>query len=289
MTTSTTPSAGQTAPATGPGAVPGSAAKGVLVVGDSSPIGQAIVAEFHDSVVAGVSLPDDCSTAPGAEAAVKAVLDKAGRLDVVVLAAAYMPVGPITGTTDTQWQQALSAILGTAFAVCRAALPVMSPGGSIVAISSVNATLAAPGVPAYAAAKAGLEGLVRQLALEYGPQGIRVNAVSPGFISDETASDATVNAGTASDGIVNDAAAIGSGESIRAQASDPAAGYPLGRIGRPAEVAHAVRFLAEATFVTGVVLPVDGGLSIASPAAFLREDLRSRWLPTANGQPGNQA
>ncbi|WP_435827297.1 SDR family NAD(P)-dependent oxidoreductase [Nonomuraea dietziae] len=69
---------------------------------------------------------------------------------------------------------ALDAVLGTAFAVSRAALPRLAAsrqvdGGAIVAVSSVNAFLAAPGLPAYAAAKAGLEGLVRQLALEYGP------------------------------------------------------------------------------------------------------------------------
>ena len=102
-------------------------------------------------------------------------------------------------------------------------------------------------MPAYAAAKSGLEGLVRQLALEYGPRGIRVNAVAPGMIGPTGVPDA-------------------------------AAGYPLGRIGTPEEVAQAVHFLAGATFVTGVVLPVDGGLSIASPAAFLRPDLRARWL-----------
>jgi NAD(P)-dependent dehydrogenase (short-subunit alcohol dehydrogenase family) len=178
---------------------------------------------------------------------VAAVVEKAGGIDVVVLAAAAMPVGPITDTTDEQWHGAMTATLGTAFAVSRAALPRMRPGGAIVAVSSVNGTLAAPGVPAYAAAKSGLEGLVRQLALEYGPRGIRVNAVAPGMIGPTGIPDA-------------------------------AAGYPLGRIGTPEEVAHAVRFLAEATFVTGVVLPVDGGLSIASPAAFLRPDLRARWL-----------
>jgi NAD(P)-dependent dehydrogenase (short-subunit alcohol dehydrogenase family) len=134
----------------------------------------------------------------------------------------------------------------TGFAVGRAALPLLPTGGAVVAVSSVNAFLAAPGVPAYAAAKAGLEGLVRQLALEYGPRGIRVNAVAPGMIG---------------------------GDSI----ADAAAGYPLGRTGTPDEVAEAVLFLAGAGFVTGAVLPVDGGLSIASPAAFLRADLLKRW------------
>lgn len=231
--------------------------RGVLVVGAGSPIGRAIGAAFAatgDRVV-GVALEPiadgsfadtlvlDCSTAAGASDAVAA----ADPLDVVVLAAAAMPVGPVTSTTDDEWRTALDATLGTAFAICRAALARMGRGGAIVAVSSVNATLAAPGVPAYAAAKAGLEGLVRQLALEYGPRGVRVNAVAPGMIGDPV--------------------------------PNSAAGYPLGRTGRPEEVAAAVHFLAGAGFVTGVVLPVDGGLSIASPAAFLRDDLRARWLP----------
>ncbi len=229
----------------------------VLVVGAGSPIGRAIGAAFAatgDRVV-GVALEPfddtafahtlvaDCASADGASRAVAA----AAPVDVVVLAAAAMPVAPVTSTTDEQWRTALDATLGTAFATCRAALPTMGDGGAIVAVSSVNAFLAAPGVPAYAAAKAGLEGLVRQLALEYGPRGVRVNAVAPGMIGDPV--------------------------------PDSAAGYPLGRTGRPEEVAAAVHFLAGAGFVTGVVLPVDGGLSIASPAAFLREDLRARWLP----------
>lgn len=234
--------------------------RGVLVVGSSSPIGRAIGRAFAaggDTVVGAalertdeaafaVSMVLDCADPQRAEAAVAATVEAAGRLDVVVLAAAVMPVAPLTATTDDQWRSALDATLGTAFAVSRAALPVLPRGGAIVAVSSVNAFLAAPGVPAYAAAKAGLEGLVRQLALEYGPAGVRVNAVAPGMIG--------------GDGI-----------------PEAAAGYPLGRTGTPEEVAEAVYFLAGAGFVTGVVLPVDGGLSIASPAAFLRPDLRARW------------
>jgi meso-butanediol dehydrogenase / (S,S)-butanediol dehydrogenase / diacetyl reductase len=234
-------------------------ARGVLVVGAGSPIGRAIGEAFSGDLIVGVALEPfedpaygrtlalDCSSAAGAASAVEAVLAFAGRLDVVALAAAYMPVGPVTSLSDADWHRALDATLGTAFATCRAALPHLGSRGAIVAVSSVNAFLAAPGVPAYAAAKAGLEGLVRQLALEYGPRGIRVNAVAPGMIGDAV--------------------------------PDGAAGYPLQRTGRPSEVAAAVHFLAGAGFVTGVVLPVDGGLSIASPAAFLRDDLRARWLP----------
>lgn len=233
----------------------------VLLVGATSPIGLAIgraFAEAGDRVV-GVALDaatdpafaaglvHDCATPDGAQAAVSEAAGLLDGLDVLVPAAAVMPVAPATETTDAQWRAALDTTLSGAFYLCRAALPRLGDGGAVVAVSSVNAFLAAPGVPAYAAAKAGLEGLVRQLALEYGPRGIRVNAVAPGTIGDLGVPDA-------------------------------AAGYPLGRVGRPEEVAAAVLFLAGAGFVTGVTLPVDGGLSIASPAAFLRADLRQRWL-----------
>lgn len=231
----------------------------VLLIGSNSPIGRAIAAAFaaDGGRVVGVSLePDDnpalvsslsldVSTSAGADQAVAQTVRMLDGLDVLVLAAASQPAAPATDLTDAQWRSALDNTLDTAFYSARAALRVMGSGSGIVAVTSVNATLAAPWLAGYAAAKAGVEGLVRQLALEYGPRGIRVNAVAPGIIG---------------------------------SADLPHDGYPLGRVGDPAEVAAAVRFLATAGFITGVVLPVDGGISIASPSAFLRPDLRARWL-----------
>jgi len=270
----------------------------VLVVGSTSPIGTAIGQAFAaagDRVV-GVALEPttdpaftaglvlDCSTSSGCDAAVAESVRILGGLDVLVPAAAAQPVAPAGETTDAQWHAALDTILSGAFYLFRAALPHFAPGSAMVAIGSVNAFLAAPGFPAYAAAKAGLHGLVRQLALEYGPRGIQVNAVAPGTI---VADDAPDPASEFSSSAGASGAANGDGVSglaagtIGGPATGLAAGYPIGRVGRPDEIADAVVFLAGNGFITGVTLPVDGGLSIASPAAFLRPDLQDRWKRAA--------
>jgi NAD(P)-dependent dehydrogenase (short-subunit alcohol dehydrogenase family) len=153
-----------------------------------------------------------------------------------------------TEMSGQQWDQFFGIDLKAAWLAAKYVLPHMKEAGrgSIVNISSLHGFVTRPGFFPYAAAKSGLIGLTRSLALDYGPYGIRVNAVAPGFIETRLVREAIDLAGD------------------RAAAEhDMVAAVALGRIGDPMEVARAVRFLAsaEASYVTGTSLLVDGGLT----------------------------
>lgn len=150
--------------------------------------------------------------------------------------------------TEADWDGFFAVDLKSAWLCAKHALPHMLArgGGAIVNVSSIHASVTLDGFFPYAAAKAGLAGLTRSLALDYGPQGIRVNCVCPGFTDTRLVRQSMDRAADP------DAAE-------RAMV----AGVALGRIAAPAEIAATVAFLAsdEASYVTGATLYVDGGLT----------------------------
>jgi NAD(P)-dependent dehydrogenase (short-subunit alcohol dehydrogenase family) len=198
----------------------------------------------------------------GSEAGVQRMVEQAvatwGRLDIVVNNA--FPTGraervTAAEVTEAAWDRAMDVGLKSMFRAIRFALPHLraSGGGSIVNMSSVHGLLAEPRQLVYETLKAGVLGLTRQLAVEYGPDGIRVNAICPGHIVTERMAERWRE----------------HPETLRYFAEQ----YPLRRTGVPDDVANAVVFLCsdEASFITGQALVVDGGLSIQ-----LQEDLGVR-------------
>jgi 3-oxoacyl-[acyl-carrier protein] reductase len=182
-------------------------------------------------------------------ALVTAATDAFGGLDVLISNAGFADRSSVSALTSSALQQSTEAIQGAFFRLCHAALPALkaSPAGRIIAVSSFVAHTFRPDVttfPASAAAKAGLEALVRALAIELGPDGMTVNAVVPGFIRKDAGAHRAIDPSV-----------------LAAQT----ARIPLRRIGLPEDVAAVVAFLASdaASYITGQAIHVDGGLVIS--------------------------
>jgi len=181
-------------------------------------------------------------------ALVQKVLDRYGSVDILVNNAGMTQVGSPTETTsrsltelsEQEWDYGIAINLKTAFNITKAALPFMVAAkyGRIVNVSSVTGPIVSnPHETVYSAAKAGMVGLTRSLALEVARQGITVNAVAPGWIETASSTEHEIIAGK---------------------------NTPVGRSGRPEEVAAAIAFLAaeSASYITGQLIVVDGGNSI---------------------------
>ena len=186
----------------------------------------------------------DISDPEQAQAMVEQAVAALGGLDSLVCNAGIaLPQQLLTDTTPEQWRKLMGVDLDGVFHTVRAAIPhfVRQQRGSIVTVSSMWGVTGGSCEVPYSAAKAGVIGLTKSLAKELGPSHVRVNCVAPGVI----ATDMNAHLGE------EDMAALGEET-------------PLGRIGQPEEVAKAIRFLAgeEASFITGQVLCVDGGMVI---------------------------
>jgi 3-oxoacyl-[acyl-carrier protein] reductase len=173
---------------------------------------------------------------------IEQIVDDNGRLDVLVNNAGMTRDGLMLRMTDEDFEAVINVNLRSAFEGCRAAARPMMKGrfGRIINITSVTGLRGNAGQANYAAAKAGLIGLTKTIAKEYGSKGITANAIAPGFIE----TDMTANLS----------------EEIRKSIEES---LPLRRYGQPEEIASAVSFLASegGGYVTGQVLVVDGGLT----------------------------
>lgn len=196
-----------------------------------------------------LAVPGDVCCEEDVMAAVEQTVRAFGTLDILVNNAGIEVLGTIVDMTSSDWDRQLNVNLKGAFLFSKYAIPhLRRHGGAIVNISSVHAFVSYEGNAAYDASKAGMVGLTRALALDHGREGIRVNAICPGYI-DTAIMDAWLRTQP-------DAAAA---------MQQLLSFHPLGRIGTPRDVADAALFLASdaASFISGTFLVVDGAMTAA--------------------------
>jgi NAD(P)-dependent dehydrogenase (short-subunit alcohol dehydrogenase family) len=192
-----------------------------------------------EAVVGDVAKEADC------QAMIRAAVETYGRVDVVVANAGVIQLGDVLESTLEDWERILAIDGRGMFLTCKYAIEAMlkTGGGSIVCVSSISGLAGQSRQSTYGPAKFVATGITKHLAIEWAQRGIRVNAVAPGTINTERVKKFPEEPG-----------GIEYIEAIKKA-------HPMGRIGEPEEVANAILFLAsdEASFVTGAVLPVDGG------------------------------
>ena len=166
------------------------------------------------------------------------------KIDILVNNAGLFNGAPLHEISDSQWDEIMDINIRSVFQLTRRVLPAMlsQKYGSIIHISSILGLIAVPQVAAYNVSKGALNQFSRSIAVEYGSSGIRSNSICPGLIATDMTAD-----------LMKDA------DLMKEWSKD----YPIGRFGKPEDVANACLYLAsdESSFVTGITLPVDGGFT----------------------------
>ncbi len=215
--------------------------------------GASVVAEDIDPAVAELETPDgrvvalvgDVADANTARAVVATAIERFGRLDILVNNAARFLTKPVVDTTDDEWDEIMRTNVRGVFVHCREALPQLADcGGAVVNVASISGTVGLVDQIAYSASKGAIVQMTRQLAVEWSPRGVRVNAVAPGAIDTPFLRQALAGVPDVDEVLTQIAAA-----------------HPLGRISAPDEIAETIVFLASprSRFVSGAILMVDGG------------------------------
>ena len=241
-------------------------ARHALVTGGSRGIGRAITDRFlaEGAVVASCGRGDrpddldpraiwhqaDIAQRSDVDSLAARLADEWGQLDILVNNAGVQVEKTVLESSDDDWDLVMGVNAKGVFMACRAFMPLMTSGGSIINIGSISGHHADPSMALYNASKAFVHGLTRSIAVDHGGAGIRCNAICPGWIMTGMA-DAAFDLAT---------------DPERAKA-DALARHAAGRFGDPADIASAAVYLAsdDAAFVTGQTLTVDGGLVAASP------------------------
>ena len=200
-------------------------------------------------------LVGDVARPETAEQLVQAAIDRWGRLDVLVINAGGPPGGPFVNLKIEQWEAAYQLTVMSAVRLCYAALPHLLKNdgpqrGSIVAIMSLSVKQPVDNLLLSNSLRMAVIGMLKTLANELGPQGIRVNAIAPGWTKTERIDE------------IMAARAQRNGTTVEQEAAKQIAEIPMGRMGVPAEFADALAWLASprASYITGITLPVDGGI-----------------------------
>ncbi|MBI3829653.1 MAG: 3-oxoacyl-[acyl-carrier-protein] reductase [Planctomycetes bacterium] len=213
----------------------------VAIFGRNIEAAQAFAAELGASGSRAKAYGCDVTDGKRLDAAIEEVLKDFGKIDVLVNNAGITQDGLLMRMTDEAWLKVLDTNLTGVFRTMRAVSRPMlkARSGAIVNIGSVVGLIGNAGQANYCAAKAGLIGLTQSAAREFGPRGVRVNAVAPGLIETDMTSAMTED-----------------------QKKQLTGSLPLGRAGKPEDVASAVCFLAgeDSAYITGQVLVVDGGM-----------------------------
>jgi NAD(P)-dependent dehydrogenase (short-subunit alcohol dehydrogenase family) len=217
----------------------------VAVVDVDAEHGEETVAQIRAGGGEAVFLHRDVGDEAQNRAMVAETVERYGRLDALFNNAYWTKYGNVLEVEPADWDRSLNVMLKAVYLGCRHAIPAMLEhgGGSIISTSSVHGFLAAANSAAYEAAKAGVINLMREVAVSFGHQGIRANAICPGWIVTEKGEQHIRER----PGLLDQAKAM----------------YPVGRPGRPSDIAYAALYLAsdESSFVTGHALVVDGGLT----------------------------